>query len=89
MYPARISYMYNPPHLAVEALEMYYRIHTVILKALVAARHDDEHLRVYKTVSVLLQSVFCCSLSVFCCNMSVFCCSQSSAAVCQSSAAVC
>jgi len=36
-YPPKISYN-SPPHLSVEALEIYYRIHSNILKTLLASQ---------------------------------------------------
>ena len=37
-YPSKIAYN-SPPHLSIEALEIYYRIHSNILKTLLAS-HD-------------------------------------------------
>ncbi|XP_053384100.1 calcineurin-binding protein cabin-1-like isoform X2 [Mercenaria mercenaria] len=48
-YPKRIQYAYNTPHLAVEALEMYYRIHVIILKQLLKydAESDSHDYKLY------------------------------------------
>lgn len=54
-YPKKIPY-YNPPHLAVEALEVHYRLHVVIFKFLVNNRKFTARvlrLLYYKLVSYL------------------------------------
>ena len=33
-YPRKITYIYSPPHLACEALEVFYRLHVCVLKYL-------------------------------------------------------
>ncbi|KAF6029656.1 cabin1 [Bugula neritina] len=48
-YPSKISYMYNPPYLAVEALEIYYRIHATILKSL-QRNPPTHHFQLYTKV---------------------------------------
>lgn len=62
-YPAKISYMYNPPHLAVEALEMYYRIHTSILKCVQRALGSSHLYKLYSQVSYYL-GLFVCWFNV-------------------------
>ena len=39
VYPRRIQFVNSPPHLALEALEMFYRIHTGVAKVLLSGRH--------------------------------------------------
>ncbi|XP_050407932.1 calcineurin-binding protein cabin-1 [Patella vulgata] len=41
VYPKRIVFSNSPPHLAIEALEVYYRLHAAILKNLL--RYDGVH----------------------------------------------
>ncbi|KAK6191339.1 hypothetical protein SNE40_003056 [Patella caerulea] len=41
VYPKRIVFSNSPPHLAIEALEVYYRLHAAILKNLL--RQDGVH----------------------------------------------
>ncbi|XP_067949405.1 calcineurin-binding protein cabin-1-like [Watersipora subatra] len=48
-YPVKISYMYNLPHLAVEALEMYYRVHASILKSAQRSQ-STQHFQLYSEV---------------------------------------
>jgi len=58
-YPRRINYMYNPPHLAVEALELHYRIHASILKRVTAPDASSELHDYYKEIiAELLDSPF-------------------------------
>ncbi|WAR03684.1 CABIN-like protein [Mya arenaria] len=40
-YPRKIMFSYTTPHLAVEALEIYYRIHVAILKLLLKHLAED------------------------------------------------
>ena len=50
-YPCKISYMYTSPYLAVEALEIYFRIHTSILKSVQRTTSEDNY-KLYTEVSV-------------------------------------
>ncbi|VDI32017.1 calcineurin-binding protein cabin-1 [Mytilus galloprovincialis] len=40
-YPKKIAYAYSTPHLAVEALEMFYRLHSSILKLILDKHQAD------------------------------------------------
>ncbi|XP_063400740.1 calcineurin-binding protein cabin-1-like [Mytilus trossulus] len=40
-YPKKIAYAYSTPHLAVEALEMFYRLHSSILKLILDKHQPD------------------------------------------------
>ncbi|ESO97504.1 hypothetical protein LOTGIDRAFT_152594 [Lottia gigantea] len=41
VYPKKIVFSHSPPHLAIEALEVFYRLHATILKHLI--RDDGTH----------------------------------------------
>jgi len=54
--------MYNPPYLAVEALEIYYRIHATILKSL-QRNPPTHHFQLYTKVEFYTFNTCNCILS--------------------------
>nr|KAG5701968.1 hypothetical protein BaRGS_034550 [Batillaria attramentaria] len=40
-YPRKILYQHSPPHLSLEALEMYYRLHVAVLKYLLRVKDPE------------------------------------------------
>ncbi|CAC5395083.1 CABIN1 [Mytilus coruscus] len=47
-YPKKIAYAYSTPHLAVEALEMFYRLHSSILKLILDKHQPDTDYQLFE-----------------------------------------
>ncbi|KAL3843014.1 hypothetical protein ACJMK2_020975 [Sinanodonta woodiana] len=57
-YPKRITFAYTTPKLAVEALEMYYRLHVAILKYILKSSDTQDYPLYWKYVEEAANSPF-------------------------------
>ncbi|KAK3607470.1 hypothetical protein CHS0354_015617 [Potamilus streckersoni] len=57
-YPKRITFAYTTPRLAVEALEMYYRLHVAILKYILKSSDTHDYPQYLKYVEEAANSPF-------------------------------